>query len=66
VTLSFNLAPGVALGDAVEQIDKVRRELNVPFTVQVLFRARHRSPGSLATMLVLIARNDLAVYIVMG
>jgi multidrug efflux pump subunit AcrB len=44
VTLSFNLAPGVALGDAVEQIDKVRRELNMPFTVQGAFHDRHRSP----------------------
>ena len=34
VTLSFNLAPGAALSEAVEQIDKVRRELNVPLTVQ--------------------------------
>jgi len=42
VTLSFNLAPGVALGDAVEQIDKVRRELNMPFTVQGAFHDRHR------------------------
>jgi HAE1 family hydrophobic/amphiphilic exporter-1 len=67
VTLSFNLAPGVSLGDAVEQIDKVRRELNVPFTVQGAFQGTAQIfQDSLATMPYLIAAAILAVYIVLG
>src|SRR5260370_41313178 len=67
VTLSFNLAPGVALSEAVEQIDKMRRELNVPFTVQGAFQGTAQVfQDSLAAMPYLIAAAVLAVYIVLG
>ena len=67
VTLSFNLAPGVALSEAVEQIDKVRRELKVPFTVQGAFQGTAQIfQDSLATTPYLIAAAILAVYIVLG
>jgi multidrug efflux pump subunit AcrB len=67
VTLSFNLAPGVALSEAVEQIDRMRRELNVPFTVQGAFQGTAQIfQDSLATMPYLIAAAILAVYIVLG
>jgi multidrug efflux pump subunit AcrB len=67
VTLSFNLAPGVALGEAVELIDKTRRELNVPFTVQGAFQGTAQVfQDSLATTPYLIAAAILAVYIVLG
>ena len=67
VTLSFNLAPGAALSEAVEQIDRLRRELNVPLTVQGAFQGTAQIfQSSLATTPYLIAAAILAVYIVLG
>ena len=67
VTLSFNLAPGAALSEAVEQIDRIRRELNVPLTVQGAFQGTAQIfQSSLATTPYLIAAAILAVYIVLG
>ncbi len=67
VTVSFNLAPGVALGEAVDLIDKMRRELNVPLTVQGAFQGTAQIfQDSLATTPYLIAAAILAVYIVLG
>jgi HAE1 family hydrophobic/amphiphilic exporter-1 len=34
VTLSFNLPPGVALGDAVNEIEKVKLDIGIPASVQ--------------------------------
>ena len=67
VTLSFNLAPGVALSQAVEQIDEIRRELKVPFNVQGAFQGTAQIfQNSLASTPYLIAAAILAVYIVLG
>jgi hydrophobe/amphiphile efflux-1 (HAE1) family protein len=67
VTLSFNLAPGVALSQAVEQIDELRRELKVPFNVQGAFQGTAQIfQNSLASTPYLIAAAILAVYIVLG
>ena len=38
ITISFNLAPGVALGDAVLLIDKARQEIGMPSTIQAGFQ----------------------------
>src|SRR5205085_12610152 len=37
VTVSFNLAPGAALGDAVKAIDEAKSELNMPASIQATF-----------------------------
>src|SRR5207244_9537316 len=37
VTLSFNLAPGVALGDAVTKIQDAERQLNMPASIRASF-----------------------------
>src|SRR4029077_4295565 len=67
VTLSFNLAPGAALSEAVEQIDRIRRELKVPLTVQGAFQGTAQIfQSSLATTPYPIAAAILAVYIVLG
>jgi multidrug efflux pump subunit AcrB len=67
VTLSFNLAPGMALSQAVEQIDEIRRELKVPFNVQGAFQGTAQIfQDSLASTPYLIAAAILAVYIVLG
>ncbi len=38
VTISFNLAPGAALGDAVTAIEKIRSQLDVPLSLQGSFQ----------------------------
>src|SRR5690242_4659085 len=38
VTVSFNLAPGAALGDAVNAINKAKEELNMPPSIQATFQ----------------------------
>ena len=47
VTISFNLAPGAALGEATKAIEKAQKELGMPLSVQASFqgtaqRFRHR------------------------
>jgi multidrug efflux pump len=67
VTISFNLLPGVALGDAVANIEEQARDLNLPPSI-------HGSPSgtaqaykdSLSTLPLLIITALLAVYIVLG
>ncbi|HEY1392017.1 MAG TPA: efflux RND transporter permease subunit, partial [Methylibium sp.] len=67
VTISFNLAPGVALGDAVKAIEKVQAEMNVPATLSGSFQGTAKAFGeSLASQPYLIAAALVAVYIVLG
>jgi len=67
VNLSFNLAPGVALGDAVKLLDDVRQELQVPDSVTGRFQgAAQAFQDSLATQPFLILAALLAVYIILG
>ncbi|CAA7628014.1 multidrug efflux system, subunit B [Candidatus Terasakiella magnetica] len=67
VTLSFNLAPGVALGQATEAIEAVQRDLDLPETISGSFHgdaAEFRS--SLANEPWLIAAALVVIYIVLG
>ena len=67
VNLSFNLAPGVALGDAVKLLDQARQELQVPDSVSGRFQgAAQAFQDSLATQPLLILAALLAVYIILG
>ena len=67
VTLSFNLAPGTALGDAVERIAGMRRALRAPVTVQGTFQGTAQAfQDSLAATPLLVAAAILVVYIVLG
>ena len=67
VTLSFNLAPGVALGQAVDAIDKSMAALGAPQTLTGAFQGSAQAfRDSLATQPYLIAAALLAVYIVLG
>jgi multidrug efflux pump len=38
VTISFNLAPGAALGEATTAIERAQRELGMPLSVQASFQ----------------------------
>jgi hydrophobe/amphiphile efflux-1 (HAE1) family protein len=67
VTLSFNLAPGVAIGQAVEKIQAMERELRMPATVNGSFQGTAQAfQASLSSTPLLVAAAILVVYIVLG
>ena len=67
VTLSFNLPPGVALGQAVDRIQQLQAELRMPPTVQGSFQgAAQAFQASLKSTPLLVVAAILVVYIVLG
>jgi hydrophobe/amphiphile efflux-1 (HAE1) family protein len=67
VTLSFNLAPGVALGDAVAAIQQAEREIAKPATLVGSFQGSAKAfQSSLASQPYLIAGALIVVYIILG
>jgi hydrophobe/amphiphile efflux-1 (HAE1) family protein len=67
VTISFNLAPGVALGQAVEKIQQLEADLKTPITLDGSFQGTAQVfQSSLSSTPLLIAAAILAVYIVLG
>jgi multidrug efflux pump len=66
-TVSFNLAEGVSLGDAVEAVEAVAEDLGMPATVQGRFAGTAQMfRASLVDQPLLILAAILAVYIVLG
>jgi multidrug efflux pump len=67
VTLSFNVAPGMALGDATAAVEKAAAELRMPASVHTDFagNARYLAQSAAATPW-LIGAALLAIYIVLG
>ena len=66
-TVSFNLAPGYSLGDAVKAVEASERELNVPLSVQLSFQgAAQAFSASLANTIFLIIAAIITMYIVLG
>src|SRR5271154_246483 len=67
VTISFNLAPGVSLGQATQAIEKVQRSIDFPATIQASFQGTAAAfKDSLSSELVLIITALVTVYIVLG
>ena len=67
VTLTFNLAPNVALGDAVTALQKAQREMGMPSTIHPTFQGTAQAfQDSKANMPWLILAALTAVYIVLG
>jgi len=67
VTLSFNLAPGAALGDAVDAITRVSAEMRLPATITGTFQGTAQAfQSSLKTQPYLILAALVAVYIILG
>jgi len=67
VTLSFNLAPGVALGQAVTKIQEMADRLHAPPTLNASFQGTAQAfQASLSSMPMLVAAAILVVYIVLG
>ncbi|HEY5088439.1 MAG TPA: efflux RND transporter permease subunit, partial [Polyangia bacterium] len=66
-TLSFNLAPGTALGDAVKVIDEATRQIGLPSGIHASFQGTAQAFGaSLSSEPWLIAAALFTVYIVLG
>ncbi len=67
VTLSFNLAPGTALGQAVDEIQQMAVGIGAPPTLNGSFQGTAQAfQASLSSMPLLVAAAILVVYIVLG
>jgi multidrug efflux pump len=67
VTISFNLAPGVALGQAVEAIAKAKEEIGLPPSIVAGFQGTAEAfQVSLQNTPLLILAALVTVYIVLG
>ncbi len=67
VTISFNLAPGKSIGDAVTAVNKANKELNLPASVNASFEGTAKSfEASLTNEPILILAALIVVYIVLG
>jgi hydrophobe/amphiphile efflux-1 (HAE1) family protein len=67
ITLSFNAAPGVALGDAVKAIEAASREIGLPASIRGSFSGTAQAfQASLANEPLLILAALITVYIVLG
>lgn len=66
-TVSFNLAAGTSLGQAVDAIEQVRQQLQLPEAIEIRFQgAAQAFQASLANSLWLILAAILTMYIVLG
>jgi multidrug efflux pump len=66
-TLSFNLASGVSLGEAVDVIETVKQQIGIPPAVQTHFQgAAEAFRASLSSTLLLILAAIVTMYIVLG
>jgi multidrug efflux pump len=67
VTVSFNLAPGIALSDATREVAQMQQRLNMPQSVRGFFAGTAQAyQTSLASEPILVATALIAVYIVLG
>ncbi|MFJ3483343.1 MdtB/MuxB family multidrug efflux RND transporter permease subunit [Pseudomonas sp. NPDC090202] len=67
VMMSFNLAPGVALGQAVQVIEQVQKDIGMPIGVQTQFQgAAEAFQASLSSTLLLVLAAVITMYIVLG
>ncbi|HWD60094.1 MAG TPA: efflux RND transporter permease subunit, partial [Stellaceae bacterium] len=67
VTLSFNLAPGYAIGDAVDAIQTMQEQVRLPATIDGAFQGTAQAfKASLSSTPLLVAAAILVVYIVLG
>ncbi|WP_213775224.1 efflux RND transporter permease subunit [Bradyrhizobium sp. dw_78] len=67
VTLSFNLAPNVSLGEATDAVDGTRRGLKLPVTITTSFQGNAQAfQQSLSTIPLLIVGALAIVYLILG
>jgi HAE1 family hydrophobic/amphiphilic exporter-1 len=66
VTISFNLQPGIALGDAVDRVEQLARN-SLPDTVRTTFQGMAAAyQSSLEGMGILLVMAILVIYMVLG
>jgi HAE1 family hydrophobic/amphiphilic exporter-1 len=67
VTLSFNLTPGTAIGQAVSAIQQAEKELSPPLSLQTSFQGNAQAFGaSLSSTPILIAAALFVIYLILG
>lgn len=67
VTLSFNLAPGIALSDAVTAIDQAKQDLNLPPSIAATYQGETQAfQASLSSEPLLLLAALITVYIILG
>jgi len=67
VTISFNLAPGVSLGTAVERLQKIEADLHLPATISGSFQGSAQVfQSSVKGLGLLLIASILVIYIILG
>lgn len=67
VTISFNLAPGAAIGEAVSGVQSIQKELHPPLSLQTSFQGNAQAFGaSLKSTPILIAASLFVIYLILG
>ncbi|MCC8941604.1 efflux RND transporter permease subunit [Bradyrhizobium sp. Arg68] len=67
VTISFNLAPGAAIGDAVSGIQGIEKALHPPLSLQTSFQGNAQAFGaSLQSTPILIGASLFVIYLILG
>jgi HAE1 family hydrophobic/amphiphilic exporter-1 len=67
VTISFNLAPGISLGTAVEQVQKLQAELRMPASINASFQGSAQVfQSSVKGLGVLLIMSILVIYLILG
>jgi HAE1 family hydrophobic/amphiphilic exporter-1 len=67
MTISFNLAPGAALGDASRSIEQFKREMNMPSSILTNYAGDAAAfQSSQASQIVLIVAALLVIYVLLG
>jgi len=67
VTISFNLAPGTSLGQAVSRIQQATEQMGMPKSIEASFQGTAQAfQSSLSTQPFLIAAAIFAVYVILG
>ncbi|GLS18147.1 acriflavine resistance protein B [Labrys miyagiensis] len=67
VTISFNLAPGTALGQATTAINAMEQQMSVPATITSTFQGTAQAfQDSLASVPLLIVAALIVVYLILG
>jgi hydrophobe/amphiphile efflux-1 (HAE1) family protein len=67
VTISFNLLPGTAIGQAVSSIQRIEKDLGKPLSLQTSFQGNAQAFGaSLSSTPILIAAALFVIYLILG
>src|SRR5437588_273652 len=67
VTISFNLVPGTAIGQAVSSLQQIEKDLGKPLSLQTSFQGNAQAFGaSLSSTPILIVAALFVIYLILG